>query len=230
MRKSHKSSASLFVFCISICIASLFAEAPVTSPTLLVAMAANAKKMMQYEWKQRITVVRKGTPAEPIVDRIDFDSSGQMQRTLISAPEQKEMRGLRGKIAAGVKENVKDIMELAGSYNKPQQMLEAIKKAQISQTPGGAAIRLQSNNLIKATDTMTMLVNPVTHLATHVDIATDYDGSPMTIAQDYSPLPGGPNVMKSMKVSVPQKSIVVNVDSYDYMLQSSRAAGPTAER
>ena len=230
MRKSHKSSISLFVFCILIGMTSLLAETPVTNGTLLVAVAANARKMMQYEWKQRISVVRKGTAAEPIVDRINFDSSGQMQRTPISVPQQKETRGLRGKIAAGVKENVKDIMELAGSYNKPQQMLEAIKKAQISQTPGGGAIRLQSNNLIKPTDTLTMLVNPATHLAEHVDIATDYDGSPMTIAQDYSPLPGGPNVMKSMKVSVPQKGIVVNVDSYDYTPQSSRTAGPRAER
>jgi hypothetical protein len=68
---------------------------------------------------------------------------------------------------------------------------------------------------------MTMLLNSTTHLATHLDITTDCDGGPMTIAQDYSPLPGGPNVMRNMKVSVPQKNIVVNVESYDYTHQSA---------
>lgn len=60
------------------------------SSALLLAMAANAKRVMQYEWKQRITVVRKGNAAEPIVDQVRFDSAGKMQRTTISAPEQKQ--------------------------------------------------------------------------------------------------------------------------------------------
>jgi hypothetical protein len=177
--------------------------------------------MMHYEWKQRITVVRKGQPSQPVINQVRFDSTGQMQRTTLSAPEQKQMRGLRGRVAAGVKEDVKQIMELAGSYNKPQQMMEAVKKAQISQAPDGDTIRVQANNLIKPSDSMTMLVNAATHLAKHIDISTDYEGDPMTIAQDYAPVPGGPNVMKSMKVSVPRKNLVVNVDSYDFVEQSA---------
>jgi hypothetical protein len=41
----------------------------------------------------------------------------------------------------------------------------------------------------------------------------------MTIAQDYAPVTGGPNVMKSMKLSVPRKNLVVNVDSYHFVQQ-----------
>lgn len=147
----------------------------------------------------RITVIRKGNPTEPMIDQIRFDSSGQMQRTTISAPEQKQISGIRGRVAAGVKENVKGMMELAGRYNKPQQMVDAAKKAQVSEAPGDDTTLLQANGLIEPADAMTMRVNSRTHLATHVDIKTDYQGSPMTIAQDYSPVPDGPNVMKSMK-------------------------------
>lgn len=111
-------------------------------------------------------------------------------------------------------------MELAASYNKPQQMVEAVRKAQVAQT-GGGAMRLQANNLITPTDSMTMMVNSATHLAKHVDIKTDYNGDPMTIAQDYSQVRGGPNVMKTMRVSVPAKSLVVNVDSYDFVRQTA---------
>jgi hypothetical protein len=223
MKTSRSTTAVFLAFGVLVSTISLLAQMPVTNRTILLAMAMNAKKMTQYQWKQRVNVVRKGNPSEPIIEQIRFDSTGQMQRTTISAPEQKEMRGVRGRIAAGVKENVKEIMQLAASYNKPQQMMEAVKKAQISPSSNGGPIQLRATGLIKPTDSMTMLLNPATHLATHLDINTDYDGGPMTIAQDYSPLPGGPNVMRSMKVSVPNKNIVVNVGSYDYTRPTARA-------
>jgi hypothetical protein len=69
---------------------------------------------------------------------------------------------------------------------------------------------------------MTMIVDATTHLAKRVQIATDYDGSPMTVIQDYGPIPGGPNVMKSIKVSVPQKELAIDVASYDFAQQTAR--------
>ncbi len=221
MKSFRKSLAPLLAVGVSISLMPLFGQMPATSRTILLSMAMNAKRVVQYEWKQRVTVIRRGNPSEPMIDQVRFDSTGQMQRTTISAPPQKQMGGIRGKMAAGVKENVKDIMQLVGSYNKPQQMMEAVKKAQISQPAGAGTVRLQASGLIKPTDSMMMLVNSTTHLATHVDIRTDYEGGPMTIAQDYSLIPDGPNMMKSMKVSVPQKDIVINVDSYDFTRQSA---------
>lgn len=189
---------------------------------ILLAMGINAKRMMQYEWKQRITVVRKGNPTEPIVDQVRFDASGQMQRATISAPEQKQMGGIRGKIAAEVKENVKEIMTLAGQYNKPQQLVEAVKKASVSEDAATNTTVLQAGGLIESGDSVIMRLDSSTHLARHIDIQTHYQGSPMTIAEDFTPTPEGPNLMKSMKVAVPQKGLAINVDSYDFVKQSER--------
>jgi hypothetical protein len=219
MNSLRKSVPSLLIISVSIPLTCLLAQPAGTSKVLL-AMGANAKQVVQYTWKQRVTVVRKGKPAQPLIDQVGFDSAGQMKRTTISAPEQPG--GIRGKVAAGVKENVKEIMELAGSYNKPQEIIAAVKKAQVYQTPGGGAMRLQANDLLKPGDAITMLINPTTNLATHIDIKTTYDGGPMAIAQDYSPLSGGPNVMKTMKVSAPGKDLVVNVESYDYARQTAQ--------
>ncbi len=216
-----RAVALLVVFCAALPVATLIAEPPATSRELLLAMGMNAKRMTQYEWKQRVTVIHRGKPSDPMVDQIRFDSSGQMQRTVISAPEQKEMGGIRGRVAANVKQNVKDIMQLAAQYNKPQQMMEAIKKAQITPAAGGSELQLLSSGLINPGDSMTMLVDSTTHLAKHVDIRTNYDGAPMTIAQEYGPIPQGPNVMNSMRVSVPQKDLAVNVDSYDFTRQAA---------
>ena len=183
-------------------------------------MAANAKRIVHYQWKQRVTVVRKGKPAEPLINQVSFDSNGQMQRTTISAPP--PQTGIRGKIAAGVRQDVKEIMDLVGRYNKPEQIAAAVKKAQISQSPGADTIRLQAADLLGPGDSITMLMNSSTHLATHIDINTNYDGGPVTVGQDYEQLPAGPNVMKSMKVSVPKKDLVINVASYDYMQQTAQ--------
>jgi hypothetical protein len=221
MNNLRKGVASLITFGVSISTIPLFAQTSGMSSTLLLAMGANAKRVVQYEWKQRITVIRKGKPSQPVIDQVSFDSAGQMQRTTISAPEP-ETGGIRGRIAAGVKQDVKEVMHLAARYNKPQQMIEAVEKGRISQSPNASTIRLEANDLIKPGDALTMLINSKTHLATHVDIKTDYDGGPMTISQDYGQLPNGPNVMKSMKVSVPKKDIVVNAESYDYIQQTAR--------
>jgi hypothetical protein len=218
MKRSSKVAGALLVFgSLAFLLPVIGGQTQTAARGLLLAMAANAKRVVQYDWKQRITVIRKGRPSEPVIDQVHFDSSGKMQRSTISAPEQKG--GIRGRIAAGVKEDVKGIMELVGQYNKPQQMVEAVQKAQTSPSSTPGTLRLQASGLIQPTDAMTMLVDSTTHLARHVDIKTDYQGGPLTVAQDYGPIPNGPNMMKTMRVSAPSKDLVITVDSYDFMQQ-----------
>lgn len=217
MKSWRFGSAAIVVF---ISAATLFSQVSANSRTLLLAMAANTKRMTQYQWKQRITVTRKGKPAQPVIDQISFEPGGGMHRTTISAPE--EMGGIRGRIAAGVRQNVKDIMELVGRYNKPQQMVATINKAKITQNSSDGTLRLQANGLIQPNDSMTMIVDATTHLAKQVQITTGYDGSPMTVVQDYGSIPNGPNVMKSIKVAVPQKELAIDVASYDFAQQTSK--------
>lgn len=199
----------------------LLAQVSGTNGKVLLAMAENAKKVMQYEWKQSITVTRKGKPATPVIDQVSFDSSGKMQRSTLSAAP-KQMSGLRGKIEANVKTTVKEMMELAASYNKPQQIAAFVKQAQSTRNSGGSATQLAARNVVKNGDSMTMLLDPVTHLATQVNINTDCDGGPMTVAESYSPIPGGPNMMRTMKVSAARKDLAVDVSSYDFAQQVSR--------
>jgi hypothetical protein len=210
---------SIAVLATATCMGDLLAQMAPASGRLLAAMAMNAKQMKEYEWKQRVTVFRKGKPTEPIIDQVRFDSSGKMERTTISAPAEQPSGGIRGRIAANTKSEVKGIMELVGQYNKPQQIVDTVRKGTISES--GSEIRVEANSLIQPTDSLTMLVDPTTHHARHIDIRTAYDGSPMTIAQDYSPIPEGPNMMKTMKVSVPQKGLAINIDSYDFVRQTA---------
>jgi len=183
-------------------------------------MAANAKQVVQYQWKQRVTVIRKGTPAEPLIDQIRFNSDGTMQRTIISAPRENST-GIRGRVAAGVRENVKEIMQLVSEYNKPQQIVNALERAKMSSAAAGGSLQLQTSSVLQQGDSMTMLVSPASNLLTHVEVQTTYDGGAMTIAEDYAPLPAGPNVMKAMDVSVPHKGLVIKVESFDFQRQGA---------
>jgi hypothetical protein len=224
MKQLHAIRPLSLLGVLSLSAAMLVAQATVPNRALLLEMAANSKRLTHYEWKQRVTVVHRGKPAEPIISKVSFDGAGQMQRTTISAPQAKQMSGFRGRIAGQVqekvKEDVKNIMQLAGEYNKPQQMAQAIRKATI--TPeGNSTLRVQAAGIINPQDSMTMLVDSGSHLAKHVDINTMYEGAPMTIAQDYGPVPDGPNAMKQMRVAVPNKELAVNVDSYDFAQNTS---------
>jgi hypothetical protein len=206
---------------ICVCAATVLAQAAGGSGTMLLAMAANTKQVVHYQWKQRISVTRKGKPTQPVIDQVSFDPGGTMRRTTISAPE--PMGGIRGKIAAGVRQKVKDAMELVGRYNKPQQMVASIQKAQIGQDGAANTVRVESKEVILPGDTMTILVNATTHLAKHIQIKTTFDGGPMTVEQDYSSVPGGPNMMKNMNVSIPKDDLIIDVESYDFTQQSARA-------
>lgn len=45
--------------------------------------------MTSYQWKQKTTVIRKGSPLEPMIDELRFDATGQLQRITLVKPEVK---------------------------------------------------------------------------------------------------------------------------------------------
>ena len=191
----------------------MLAQSPKTQ-ALLMAMGANGKQVARYQWKQKTTILRHGDPAGYRIEEVRFDASGQPQRITIAQPEEKKMGPLRARKAAEIKEDVQEVMQLAGRYANPQQLAQAIQKGQIWE--GQGALRVSSRGVLLPMDEMTMTVNAATFLATRIDIRTQHEGSPVTIAIDYQQLPGGPSMLSRMTVQIPKDGIVVNVDSYDF--------------
>lgn len=196
----------------------LAAQAPKTQ-ALLMALGANAKQMAPYQWKQRVTVIRKGVPTGTFLEELHVDATGQLQRITLARPEEKRMGPLRARKAADVKESVQEVMQLAGTYANPQQLSQAIRKGEIWE--GQGALRVQSRSLILPVDEMTMLVSGATYLATRIDVRTQHEGSPVTIAIDYRQLADGPSMMTRMTVQIPKEDIVVNVEGYDFVRLAS---------
>jgi hypothetical protein len=192
----------------------LAAQGPKTQ-ALLMAMGANGKQMAPYQWKQKTTVIRKGMPVGTFIEELRFDASGQLQRITLSKPEEKKMGPLKARKVAEVKDDVQDVMRLAGRYVSPPQLSQAIQKGEVWE--GQGTLRVQSRSLILPIDEMTMVVSGASYLPIRADFKTQYESSPVVIAVDYQQLPNGPNMMARMTVQIPKDDIVVNVESFDFV-------------
>lgn len=186
-----------------------------TKQALLMALGANGKQIPSYQWKQKVTVFRRGNPSEPMIEEIRFDATGQPHRTTLVKPEEKKMGPLRARKVAEVKEDVQAVMKLAQAYASPQQLGQAIQKGEI--WDGQSSLRVQTRSVILPMDEMVLLASRATFLPSRVDFKTQHEGSPVSIAIDYHQLPGGPNMMTRMTVQIPKDDIVVNVESYDFV-------------
>lgn len=192
----------------------LLAQSP-KSQALLMALGTNSKQMATYQWKQKTMIIRKGNPAGFRLEEVRFDASGQPLRITLDRSEEKKMGPFMARKAAAVKDDVREVMQLAGSYANPQQLAQAIRKGETWE--GQGTLRVQSRSVILPMDEMTMIFNGSTYLPGRIDIKTQHEGSPVAIAIDYQQLPNGPAMMSRMTVQIPQDGIIVNVESYDFM-------------
>ncbi|MFN0104812.1 MAG: hypothetical protein ACKV2U_22355 [Bryobacteraceae bacterium] len=185
------------------------------------ALGANAKQVAQYQWKQRITVVRKGNPLEPTIQDVRFDATGHPVRTTLVKPEEKRMGPLKARKVAEVKESIQETMRMAYRYANPRELAAAMERGEIWEGPAG--IRVQARSVLLPVDEVDIAVNTSTFLMTRVDIKTRHEGNPVTVAIVYEQLPSGPSVMRRMTVQMPEEDIAVNVESFDF----ARLAGQT---
>jgi len=214
-----KRSTMVLTFCLAA--GTLLAQAPQTR-ALLMALSTNSKQVIAYQWKQKTTIARKGSPAGFKIDEIRFDAMGQPQRLTLLQPEARHMGPLRAHKAAEVKSAVEDVMRLAARYANPQEVALAIQKGEIWEGQGG--LRIHSRAVLLPIDDMTILASSRNYLPFRMECRTRYEGSPVTITVDYQQLPNGPNMMMHMNVQIPAEQVVVDVESFDFM----RLAGSIA--
>jgi hypothetical protein len=188
---------------------------------LLMALRSNGQQLAAMQWKQKVTVVRKGTAMTPVVEEIRFDATGQMRRTTLAGPEPKRMGPLKARKAAEVKDTIEEAMQLARQYADPRTFAQAVERGELWQ--GQHNLRIQARSLLLPGDDVSVAASAATYLATRADCKTQHEGDPISIAIDYEQLPNGPSVMRRMIVQFPKDDIAVHVESFDFV----RLAAPT---
>lgn len=136
---------------------------------LKASLAANQKALHRYEWVETVIVSLKGEEKSRLQNRCYYGADGQLEKVQVSAPpEQKKMRGLRGKIAAQKKEEMTDYMKEAVALVKsyvppdPARIQAAKEKGKLSFQPlsgGPKQVRLTIADYEKAGDSLALDVD-----------------------------------------------------------------------
>ena len=193
------------------------------------SIAANKQALARYTWQEQQTISVKGEVKDTKVYQVQMGPDGQPQKTEISN-QQAQPSGRQGRVKKRVVEHVKgeyqeygqQIAALATQYNPPdpQKLQEAYKQGNVSVQLGGAAgtVSLVIKNYVKPNDSMTLVFNQSTKAIKSVRVAT-YLNDPkdaVTIAAQFTRMPGGPNHVASTQVNGVSKQLTVMTQNSNY--------------
>ena len=200
------------------------AQAPPPPSAVAQKYAENAQKnamlTKQYTWKMRVTVTLKGEAKPPQLYQINFDASGKMQKTLLTAPQDAKERGLRGRIK---EDKIEEFQKWAASLSdlvkgymapSPGQVEGFYAKATISMT--GEGVLIKGNGLVQPGDTATYWINKETMSLTRFEFASVLQGDPVQGKVTFARVPDGPQYANQVNVSVPAKEVSAVVENFDY--------------
>ncbi|MFI5210282.1 MAG: hypothetical protein ACHQ2E_07555 [Gemmatimonadales bacterium] len=186
---------------------------------------ANAQLMHQYTWQMRVSLSYKGEDQDPMLYQMNWDASGNLQKTLISAPpEEKKRHGIRKHVAeseiSDFKKWMSGLMDLVKQYMTPNpgQMMDFYSKATITPSPSGGAAAMESG-FIQAGDKVTFFMDPATKQPTKFTFETTYTGDPVSGTVNYAQVPGGPKYASQTTVNVPAKQVITTIENFNFVKQ-----------
>jgi hypothetical protein len=195
--------------------------------TLVVLLAplvlAQNSTLHNYTWKSRTQVEMGGEVKSVVLEQVRTDSSGQVQKTPLSAPPAApSQRGpVRRRLAQRKTERTKEWMQglqatLAPYQSLPPEKLKAFAEGATKQPVGDGLVQLQGRGLVQPDDQVVLTVEMVSHQPRKMQVKTTYDGSPVELQVELSAI--APNVTAPVKVvtTVPDDGLNITTDNYDY--------------
>lgn len=186
---------------------------------------ANAELTHQYTWQMRVSLTYKGEAQDPQLYQMNWDASGTLQKTLISAPpDEKKRHGVRKHVAeseiADFKKWMSDLMDLVKQYMTPTpgQMMDFYSKATITPAPTGGMAATESG-FIQPGDKATYYIDPATHKPTKYAFMTTLQGDTVNATVVYGAVPGGPQYAAQTSIEVPAKQVTAVIENFNYVKQ-----------
>ena len=199
--------------------------------TLMSGMAANAKQLRQYTYKQRTETYRQGDLKNAKVDEVHYNPSGE--RVSIPLDEQKieaesPRRGPGHRLIvkkieeekSKMKEYIERLMSLSSRYlaSDPARLQAAMTGAEVTTGGGNSHVRIRIRDYVKSGDSMTMSFDPSTKRPIQTEVNTMLDDTPVTIVLGFDQIHDGPNYPGKTVVKADAKQLEVRVFTYDYRL------------
>ena len=207
------------------------AAAQQQTAALMTAMAANAKQLRQYTFKQRTEMYHNGELKNAKVDEVHYSVGGE--RVSIPLDEQRAQsepprRGPGHRLIAKkieeekekMKEYVERLMSLTSRYlaSDPAKLQAAVAGAEITTGGSSSLLRIRMRDYVKYGDSMTMSFDPATKRPVKTEVNTSLDDAPVTIVLAFDQIHEGPNYPGKTVVSSGAKQLEVRVLTYDYRL------------
>jgi hypothetical protein len=190
------------------------------------SLAKSAATLKQYEWIETTAISLNGELKSSKQNRCYYGADGKKQEVPITATPEKEMRGIRGKIAADKKDELSDYMKqavaLLKTYVPPDPArLEAAKNAgKVSITPlePGKRVRLDFKDYQKAGDTLSVEINPVNNTLLGLKVNTWLQDAKDVVSLDvkFGALNDGTSYAETIVLDAPSQKLAVNVGNSGY--------------
>ena len=187
------------------------------------ARKANAALMQQYSWTSRTEVIDQGQVKDIRIDTVNYGPSGQLQRSIMNDQSAPLPFGfLRRRIAEVERQRVEEYLgglrDLPEQYTLPTagKVQDFMNRATGTGPDGSGLFEMTGQNVVYSGDTFSIWVNPRTRHAQKVQVATTFQGDPVTLTATFKTLPSGLNHVAYAEVTVPAKRLSVQVQNFDY--------------
>ena len=192
------------------------------------AIKANAEALKAFSYQQRTQLQLKGETKKITLNKMSHDINGNLQKTLISEQPAAGAQPSGGRIKRRVvakktgefKEMMDEIAALVKSYTElpPERLQASMKQAVFSAGQGDmdGSVHIVMQNVIQKGDSLTLWIDRKTMLFRRAEIATSYEGNPVTTTANYATLTSGQGYMAQAVLNYAKKEIVVQIDNSNY--------------
>ncbi|MCI0407758.1 MAG: hypothetical protein L0191_04190 [Acidobacteria bacterium] len=190
-------------------------------------LGQSAAQLKQYQWVETTVVSVKGEQKSSKEEQCYYGADGKVQKVPLTAPpEEKEKRGLRGKIVENKKEEMSDSMKeavaLVKSYVPPSaQKIDACKAAgnmSMTPLPGGKSMQLTFKNYNKPGDALSVTMDTTTNRLLGISVASymQDEKDAVTLKVTIDSLPDGTGYASQIALEDKQVEMEVNITNSGY--------------
>lgn len=226
-RKFGRHNTALLLLAILAFATAAGAQQPTAA--MMTGMAANARQLRQYTFKQRAETYHKGELKNTKIDEVHYNASGE--RVTVPLDEQRtesapHLRGPGSRLIAKkieekqeeMKEYIERLTALTSRYLAPEPAKFQVAMAAAEVTVGGSQLRIRLRDYVKDGDTMTMSFDSMTNRPTKTEINTTLDDAPVSIVLAFDQIHEGPKYPGKTVVRADAKQLEVRIFTYDYRL------------
>ena len=191
------------------------------------SVARNQIALRQYTWTEHTEIILKGEVKSTKENICRYGPDGKVQKTPLGPPpQQKQMRGMKKKIAEKKKGELTDYMDRAAALihryvpPSPQQMEAVFQNGNASIGQAGPdKIQLQFKDYFKPGDSLVFNFDTTAKALTNVSINSYLDDPKddvVTLAVNFASLPDGTNYTASTILDAPAKKVQVKTTNSNH--------------